>query len=142
MDNFEEEKNTLSFEQKKCLIVLGLSVISKLPCILQGPTGIGKSHLIKLFAKILGKKLHIIVLNNDNDVSLLTKRNVIKKYDKSEENEINQVVDELLDNVDNIHNLSLKEKIKTLSQTKLKEKEKKKFDELKSKYEFIRRFKY
>ena len=26
LNNFEEEKNTLSFEQKKCLIFLGLAV--------------------------------------------------------------------------------------------------------------------
>ena len=34
LDTFDIEKNTLSFEQKKCLIVLGLAVKSKLPCII------------------------------------------------------------------------------------------------------------
>ena len=68
LSTIEAEKNTLSYEQRKCLIVLGLAVKAKLPCILQGPTGIGKSHLIKLFARIFGKKLNIINLNKDNDI--------------------------------------------------------------------------
>ena len=66
LENLEEEKNTLSFEQRKCLIFLGLAVKSKMACIVQGGTGVGKSHLIKLFAKILGKKLNLILLKDLN----------------------------------------------------------------------------
>ena len=105
LDNFEKEKNTLCYEQKKCLIVLGLAVKSKLPCILEGPTGVGKSHLIKLFAKMLGKNLHIINLNKDNDISLLTKRYVFKKYDSQEKNEIETTVNKLLENQEDVNKL-------------------------------------
>ena len=39
---------------------------------MQGPSYLGKTYLIKLFAKILGKKLKIIQLNNDSGITLLT----------------------------------------------------------------------
>ena len=90
---FEKAKNTLSFEQKKCFAFLGLSVKSKIPCIIQGSTGVGKSHLIKLFAKILGKKLHIFELNKDNQISLLTKCYIFNDYDQNEINDINHMLD-------------------------------------------------
>ena len=142
LSNFEFQKNTLSFEQKKCLIVLGLSVKSKIPCIIKGPTGVGKSHLVKLFSKILGKKLNIIVLNKDNDISLLTKRNIYKNYDKDELNEIEEIIDKLLENEDDIYKLNLKEKIIKLNNTKLESDKRIKYDELKAKFKFIHRFKY
>ena len=41
LKDLEKKKNTLTFEQKKCLIFLGLAVKSKLSCIIQGPTGVG-----------------------------------------------------------------------------------------------------
>ena len=136
------EKNCLSFDQKKCLIVLGLAVKSKLPFILQGPTGVGKSHLIKLFARILGKKLHIIVLNKDNDISLLTKRNIFKNFDKNDEKDIEANINKIIGHIDDINKLSLKEKIKLLNESNLDEQKMKKFNELKEKYKFIHRFKY
>ena len=143
-DKFEIEKNTLSFEQKKCLIVLGLSVKIKKPCILQGPTGVGKSHLIKLFARLLGKKLNIIEMNKDNDISLLTKRYVFKNYEEKEEIEIKNVINEILGNSDD-NNRDLQEITKKLMEADLNnldENKKKKFEELKSKFKFIHRFKY
>ena len=142
LESFQKEKNTLFFEQQKCLIFLGLAVLSEFPCILQGPTGVGKSHLIKLFAKMLGKKLHIIDLNKDNDISLLTKRYVFKKYEKKEEDEIESIVNELLENKDDNKNLSLNVKIKKLCESKLEGTKKEKFEKLKGKYKFIHRFKY
>ena len=133
LDTFDIEKNTLSFEQKKCLIVLGLAVKSKLPFILQGDTGVGKSHLIKLFAKILGKKLHIIGLNKDNDISVLTKRYIFKKYSENEEKDIETTVNELLEGKKDMINLDLYEKIKKIKliESDLDKNKKEKFDELK-----------
>ena len=142
LDTFETEKNTLSFEQMKCLIVLGLAVNSKKSCILQGETGIGKSYLIKLFAKFLGKKLHILELNKDNDISILTKRYVFKKYEKEEENEIETVVNDILESQEDIKKLDLNEKIKKLFELKLDDNKNQKFEQLKEKYKFIHRFKY
>ena len=142
LDSFEKEKNTLSFEQMKCLIILGLAVKSKKSCILQGETGIGKSHLIKFFAKLLGKKLHILELNKDNDISILTKRYVFKEYEKEEENEIETVVNDILESQEDIKKLDLNEKIKKLFKLKLDDNKKKKLEQLKEKYKFIHRFKY
>ena len=142
LKNFEKEKNCLSYEQKKALCALGLSVKSKLPIILEGPTGIGKSHLIKLFAKFLGKKIFIIELNKENDTSLLSKRYIYNKYDHKEEEDINTIIDGLIDNKEYIKNVSIEEKLKILNETKLDKKKKIKFDELKTKYKFTHRFKY
>ena len=119
LTNFEEEKNTLSFDQKKALIVLGLAVKSKFPCILEGQTGVGKSHLIQLFAKFLGKKITIIDLNKDNDKSLMTKRYVYKKYDKNEEKEIKNILDDLLGNTEDLRELTINDKIKKIREKKL-----------------------
>ena len=124
-DTLDIEKNTLSFEQKKCLIILGLVVKAKLPCILQGETGVGKSHLIKLFAKFLGKELHVIELNKDNDVSILAKRHIFKQYNKTEEKEIEDSVDKLFEKKEDMKNLDLNEKIKKLFEIKLEENKKK-----------------
>ena len=124
LETLEFEKNTLSLEQKKCLIVIGLSVKSKLPFILKGQTGIGKSHLIKLFAKIMGKKLYSIELNKDNDISLLTKRNIFKKYDKNEIKEIETKLNEFFTNIEDIKQLNITEKIKKLNNSELGEKKK------------------
>ena len=131
LQDFEEKKNTLSFDQKKALIVLGLAVKSKFPCILEGQTGIGKSHLIQLFAKLLGKKIIIIDLNKDNDKSLMTKRYVFKKYDKNEEDEIKNITDDILGNTEELRELSINDKIKKINELKLDENKRNKFDELK-----------
>ena len=141
LETFESEKNTLSFEQKKCLIVLGLSVKSKLPFILKGQTGIGKSHLIKLFSKMLGQKLYVIEFNKDNDISILTKRNTFKKFDSNEIKDIEAKINEFLENKKDINNLNLKDKIKKLNNSDLGDK-KANFEELKEKYHFIHRFQY
>ena len=108
---------------------------------MKGQTGIGKSHLIKLFAKILGKKLYVIELNKDNDITLLTKRNTFKKFDSKEINDIEVKVNEFFQNKEDMNNLNLKEKITKLNNSELGEK-KTKFEELKEKYKFIHRFQY
>ena len=61
-----------------------MAVKSNIQCIIQGKTRVDKSHLIKLFAKILGKKLHVLELNKDNDLSILTKSCYFKNYNEFE----------------------------------------------------------
>ena len=142
-NEFEEEKNTLSFEQKKCLIFLGLAVKSNIPCILQGETGIGKSHLIKLFAKFLGKKLHILELNKDNDISLLSKNCFFKEYNDEERKEINEELTSILEEYNiNCENLELNKKYeKVIKIKKIKNIHINKINKLKKKYNFINRLK-
>jgi hypothetical protein len=63
--------DSLTISQRHCLVFLMRSVLSRQPCILQGPTASGKSHIVRLFAQLLGRKLVIIQLNNDVGISAL-----------------------------------------------------------------------
>ena len=139
---FEKEKNTLSFEQIKCFIFLGLAVKSKMACIVQGPSGVGKSHLIKLFAKFLGKKLHIFELNKDNQISLLTKCYIFNNYSKEEKEDIQTYLDKIY-KIPNEKKMSMDERFaEILKIDNLDENKKKLLNELKSKYSLTNRFEY
>ena len=88
--NPNEIKNeilTLSNIQKQCLLFLFISILSKKTCIIQGQTASGKSKLIPLIAKMLGKKLHIYQMNNDSGISILTGYNKIEDELSNEEKE-------------------------------------------------------
>ena len=52
MTRLMKSLNNLSTEQKRSFIILFIAYYSNLPCILQGPNGVGKSHLVKLLAKL------------------------------------------------------------------------------------------
>ena len=72
--NIEEiNKNLVSLTgpQRYCLIFLSCCYISNKPCILQGETSSDKTHLIHLFANMLGKKLKVYQKNNDSNVILI-----------------------------------------------------------------------
>jgi len=72
--NIEEiNKNLVSLTgpQRYCLLFLSCCYISNKPCILQGETSSGKTHLIHLFADMLGKKLKVYQMNNDSNVILI-----------------------------------------------------------------------
>ena len=128
LNNIIAIKNILTYEQKKCLIFLGLAVKTNLACILQGPTGVGKSYLIKLFAKILNKNLNIFELNKDNHISMLTKSYNFKRYNNEEEEEIEKELDEILEmGNDNANKyLSIDKKIQMIIQkVNLEDKKKK-----------------
>jgi hypothetical protein len=64
--------NSLTLSQRHCLLFLIISVLSHQFCIIQGATASGKSHLVRLFARLLGKKLITIQLNGDIGISSLT----------------------------------------------------------------------
>ena len=143
-NKFDEEVNTLSFDQKKCLIFLCLAIQSKRACIIQGKTGVGKSHIIKLLANILNKKLHVFEVNKDNDISLLTKSCNFKNYTNSEKNEIEKILDEIM-NKNKIpnNNLDFQKKYEKICEIEnLEEESKVQLEKLKKKYKFINRFKY
>ncbi len=105
--NIEEiNKNLVSLTgpQRYCLLFLSCCYISNKPCILQGETSSGKTHLIHLFANMLGKKLKIYQMNNDSNVILI---NGQSKFEDLRSDEIDKLKDlktkleELLNN-DNI----------------------------------------
>ena len=105
--------HSLSPDQRRGIIFLMLSILSDIPCVIQGITSSGKTHLIRLFCELLGQKPLIIDINNDTGISILLKQLVpkeeleqekiskikkkIKKLIKSEKkinkNEIESIID-------------------------------------------------
>ncbi|KAK8895427.1 hypothetical protein M9Y10_023891 [Tritrichomonas musculus] len=72
VEDIESNISCLTLPQKHCLLFLACSVISKRSCILQGATSSGKSHIIRLFAKMLGQELIVYQMNKDTGISILT----------------------------------------------------------------------
>ena len=56
-----------------------LSVLSDVPCVIQGVTASGKTHLIRLFCELLWNIPLIIDINKDTGVSILLKQLVPKE---------------------------------------------------------------
>ena len=52
--------HSLSPDQRRGIIFLMLSVLSDIPCIIKGKTASGKTHLIRFFCELLGRKPLII----------------------------------------------------------------------------------
>ena len=111
-------------------------------CIIQGSSGVGKSHLIKLFAKFLGKKLHIFELNKDNQISLLTKCYIFNNYTDDEKEDIKTYLDEIM-KINNEKEINIDERFaEILKIENLNENKKKFLNDLKSKYSLANRFEY
>ena len=81
--------HSLTPDQRRGIIFLMLSVLSDVPCVIQGTTASGKTHLIRLFCELLGRKPLIIDINNDTGISLLLKQLVPKE--KLEERAIKRI---------------------------------------------------
>ena len=79
---------SLTGPQRYCLLFLSCCYISNKPCILQGETSSGKTHLIHLFANMLGKKLKVYQMNNDSNVILI---NGQSKFEDLKEDEIEKL---------------------------------------------------
>ena len=71
--------HSLSPDQRRGIIFLMLSALSDVPCVIQGITASGKTHLIRLFCELLGQKPLIIDINNDTGISILLKQLVPKE---------------------------------------------------------------
>ena len=71
--------HSLSPDQRRGIIFLMLSVLSDLPCVIQGTTASGKTHLIRLFCELLGREPLIIDINNETGISILLKQLIPKK---------------------------------------------------------------
>jgi MoxR-like ATPase len=71
--------HSLSPDQRRGIIFLMLSVLSDVPCVIQGVTASGKTHLIRLFCELLGIIPLIIDVNNDTGISVLLKQLVPKE---------------------------------------------------------------
>ena len=71
IEDLERCFNTLTSNQKICILFLILCSLSKCPSIIQGETASGKSHVIRAFAYLMGKELNVYQLNSESNTYLL-----------------------------------------------------------------------
>jgi len=86
----EEKINTLNLKQKQCMLFLVLSVLCKRACIIQGDTASGKTHLVRLFAEMVGQKLIVYQINKETGLSIFTGQSTLQ--DHLENDEINTIL--------------------------------------------------
>jgi MoxR-like ATPase len=75
----------LTSNQKSCILFLILCALTKRACIIQGETASGKSHVIRTFAQLVGKKLNVYQLNSESSTSLLTGQSTLNTRITKEE---------------------------------------------------------
>ena len=89
--------HSLTPDQRRGIIFLMLSVLSDVPCVIQGITASGKTHLIRLFCELLGHKPLIIDINNDTGISILLRQLVPKEQlEKKKIKKIKKKINNLL----------------------------------------------
>ena len=71
-EKMQASLSSLTLPQLHCLLFLAFSVKTKRSCILQGATSSGKSHIIRLFADMVGQELIVYQMNKDTGLSILT----------------------------------------------------------------------
>ena len=86
---------TLTKPQKHCLLFLSCSILSNCSIILQGNTNSGKSHLINLFADMLGKRLYVYQMNKDISTTMFFGQSMIKKLTDDDKIKISSLCKEL-----------------------------------------------
>ena len=109
--NIEEiNKNLISLTgpQRYCLLFLSCCYISNKPCILQGETSSGKTHLIHLFANMLGKKLKVYQMNSDSNVILINGQSKFEDLREDEKEKLKTLSTELEDLI-NDNNILIKQ---------------------------------
>ena len=79
-DELFQRINTLNIKQKQCILFLALSIICKRACIIQGDTAAGKTHLIRLFAQMLGQKLIVYQINKETGISIFTGQSTLLNH--------------------------------------------------------------
>ena len=90
--------HSLTPDQRRGIIFLMLSVLSDVPCIIQGVTASGKTHLIRLFCELLGQKPLVINVNNDTGISILLNQLVPKENLEEEKiKDILKLIKELIE---------------------------------------------
>jgi MoxR-like ATPase len=64
--------HSLTLSQGHCLLFLMTSILTRQAYIIEGAMSSGKSHLVRLFARLLGRELLILQLNQESGISSLT----------------------------------------------------------------------
>ena len=86
IEEIELEKSSLTPPEKQCLLCLGLCHKSRQTCLIGGGVASGKTSIIRLFAKIMGKEITTYEMDSDTDSSFISGQPKI--LDKLEEEEI------------------------------------------------------
>ena len=94
-EEIQKRLNTLTNPQKHCLLFLSCSIKSNCSIILQGNTNSGKTHLINLFADMLGKKLHVYQMNKDINLSMFFGQSTIRELNRNDKKTINNLCKQL-----------------------------------------------
>ena len=84
-EELKQKINTLNLKQKQCLLFLVLSILCKRACVIQGDTAAGKTHLIRLFAEMLGQKLIVYQINKETGLSIFTGQSTLQNHLEKEE---------------------------------------------------------
>jgi midasin (ATPase involved in ribosome maturation) len=77
VDEIKSIINGLTDTETRCLFFLILCLKSKIIPIIQGETASGKSFIIRLFSKMLGKKLNVYQMNQDTGLSIFTGQSIL-----------------------------------------------------------------
>ena len=99
--------HSLTPDQRRGIIFLMLSILSDVPCVIQGITASGKTYLIRLFCELLGQEPLIIDINNDTGISILLRQLVPKE--ELEKEKIVKIKKKLTKLIKNEKNMNEKE---------------------------------
>ena len=81
--------NSLTKNQKHCILFLICSILAKRTPIIQGNMGSSKSYLLKILSFLLGQKANIYQLNSNSGITLFTGQSLIQN--KLSEDEISKI---------------------------------------------------
>ena len=95
---------TLTKPQRQCILFLASTYLSGRTSLIQGPTASGKSLIIRIFSKIMGKKLNIYQMNSETEDNIIYGQSLI--MERLDENEIFTLT-QIFDSVNNIINKDL-----------------------------------
>ena len=86
-NNLQKKFNSLNSTQKICILFLILCVLSKRTSLIQGETASGKSHVIRTFGELMGKKINIYKINSESSTILLAGQSHLNSNITKEESE-------------------------------------------------------
>ena len=106
--------DSLTKPQKQCILCLAATFLAGRTSLIQGGTASGKTLIIRVFSKLMGKKLNIYQMNSETGVNIITGQPEISE--NLDDNEIEL----LLKNFEEINNITKKNLIETIDIPNLK----------------------
>ena len=88
MNDIKKKINSLTSQQKQCLLFLACCWLSKIKVIIKGDTASGKTHCAILFSEMLGADLLTYQMNQDITPSIFTGQSILEEDLNNEEIEL------------------------------------------------------